>query len=110
MRSTTKSALILAREARDLAERSLPKYSGPHSPKLYTQHQHFAVLVLRQYFRVDYRGIVQLLSEWAELREALGLKRVPHYSTLCYAEQRLLKGGPSSGFSPPFSIGLARSA
>lgn len=110
MRSTTKSAVALAREARDLAERSLPKYSSPHSPRQYTQHQHFAVLVLRQYFRTDYRGIVQLLAEWTELREALGLTRVPHYSTLCYAEQRLLKGGPSSGFSPPFSIGLARSA
>ena len=27
------------------------------------------------------------------LREALGLERVPHYSTLCYAERRLLKKG-----------------
>lgn len=110
MRSTTKSALALAREAMAAAGRSLPAYSGPHSPRLYTQHQHFAVLMLRQYFRVDYRGIVQILAEWAELREALGLKRVPHYSTLCYAEQRLLKGGRSSGFSPPFSPELAVSA
>jgi hypothetical protein len=110
MRSTTKSALTLAREAMDLARRSLPKYSSPYSPRQYTQHQHFAVLVLRQYFRVDYRGIVQILSEWAELREALGLEQVPHYSTLCYAEQRLLKRGRSSTFSPPFSPELARSA
>lgn len=109
MRSTTKSPLAVAREARDLAEKSLPKYSSRHSPKQYTQHQHFAVLVLRQFLRTDYRGIVQILSEWAELRDALGLKRVPHYSTLCYAEQRLLKGGPSNGFSPPFSLELAPS-
>jgi hypothetical protein len=110
MRSTTKSALTLAKQARQVAEGALPLYSSPFSRKRYTQHQHFAVLVLRQYLRMDYRGIAQLLSEWAELREALGLKRVPHYSTLCYAEQRLLKGGRSSGFSPPFSLELARSA
>src|SRR5260221_10710485 len=110
MRSMTKSTLTLAREARALAESALPRYSSPFSRKEYTQHQLFAVLVLRQFLRMDYRGIVQLLSEWAELREALGLQRVPHYSTLCYAEQRLLKGGHSSAFSPPFSLELARSA
>jgi len=110
MRSTTKSTLAFAREAKAAAEKALPRYSSHFSRKDFTLHQHFAVLMLRQFMRTDYRGIVQLLSEWAELREALGLKRVPHYSTLCYAEQRLLKGGPSSGFSPPFSIGLARSA
>lgn len=110
MRSTTKSALTLAREAKAAAQHALPKYSSPYSRKDYTQHQHFAVLVLRQFLRTDYRGIVQMLSEWAELREALDLKQVPHYSTLCYAERRLLKGGPLSGFSPPCSRGLASSA
>ena len=33
---------------------------------------------------------------FAELREDLGLRAVPHYSTLCYAAGRLLKKGPSS--------------
>ena len=95
MRSTTKSAVTLAREALDAAARALPRYSSRFSRKEYTQHQHFAILVVRLFLRMDYRGIVQLLSEWSELREALGLKQVPHYSTLCYAEQRLLKGGRS---------------
>ena len=99
MRSTSKSAVAVAREALEAAQKALPKYSSRFSRKEYTQHQHFAVLVLRQFFRTDYRGIVQLLSEWAELREALGLEQIPHYSTLCYAEQRLLKGGASSSSS-----------
>ncbi|HEU4394361.1 MAG TPA: transposase, partial [Planctomycetota bacterium] len=72
-----------------------PRYSSRFSRKEYTQHQHFAILVLKQFFKTDYRGIVQMLEEWSDLREALGLRRVPHYSTLCYAEQRLLKGGRS---------------
>jgi hypothetical protein len=29
----------------------------------------------------------------------LALKKVPHHSTLCYAEARLLKGGSSSNSS-----------
>lgn len=110
MRSTTKSALSLAREAQAAAERSLPRYSSRFSRKDFTQHQHFAVLVLRQFFRTDYRGITQILSEWSDLREALGLARVPHYSTLCYAERRILKGGRSIAFSPPSSHALELSA
>ena len=102
MRSTTKSALSLAREAREVAERSLPRYSSRFSRKEYTQHQHFAILVLRQFLHTDYRGIAQMLREWSDLRAVLGLKQVPHYSTLCYAEQRLLKGGHSIGCSAPF--------
>jgi hypothetical protein len=44
-----------------------------------------------------------VLADFAELRADLGLARVPNFSTLCYAEQRLLKGGPSSPSScaPP---------
>jgi hypothetical protein len=110
MRSTTKSALALAREALLAAERALPRYSSRFSRHEYTQHQHFAVLVLRQFFRTDYRGICQILSEWSDLRAALRLKQVPHYSTLCYAEQRLLKGGHSTSFSTPFSLAPAFSA
>lgn len=96
MRSTTKSPLTLAREALAVAQRSLPKYSHPNSPKDFTQHQHFAILAVRQFLGTDYRGMARLLAEWSDLREVLGLLRVPHYSTLCYAERRLLKGGPST--------------
>jgi hypothetical protein len=110
MRSTTKSALALAREARAAAERELPRYSSPYSPHTFTQHQLFAILVVRQFLRMDYRGIAQALSEWSDLREAIGLNRVPHYSTLCLAEQRLLKGGRSIGSSLLFSLEPALSA
>ena len=103
MRSTTKSALTLACEARAAAEVALPRYSHPCSPHKYTQAQLFAILVVRQFLRMDYRGIAQALTEWSDLREAIGLRKVPHYSTLCLAEQRLLKGGPSIEFSPPYS-------
>ncbi len=49
--------------------------------------------MLRQFLKTDYRGIIQMLCDFSDLRKVLGLKKVPHYSTLCYAEKRLLKKG-----------------
>jgi hypothetical protein len=87
----------------------LPAYSSPFSRKDYTQHQLFAVLALKTFLKTDYRGVATFLADFAELRDDLGLKDVPHYSTLCYAEQRLLKRGtsPSSSSAPPQTHGIA---
>ena len=95
----TKSPLRLAREALKLAQQALSRYSNRFSRRDFTQAQLFAILALRQFFKTDYRGIVQLLADLSDLRKALGLKKVPHYSTLCYAQQRLLKKGLSSRLS-----------
>ena len=32
-----------------------------------------------------------MLAEWSDLREVLGLKGVPHFTTLCSAAKRLLR-------------------
>jgi hypothetical protein len=85
----TKSPVALAREAVRIAQADLPSYSHRFSPKVFTQQQLFAILVLRQFFKTDYRGVVQLLQDFGDLRRVLKLKKVPHYSTLCYAEKRL---------------------
>jgi hypothetical protein len=92
-RPMSKSPNDVARHALAAARDSLPAYSDKHSPKLYTQYQLFAISILRQFFRTDLRGIVAILKDSSDLRRVLGLKRVPHYSTLSYAEQRLFKGG-----------------
>ena len=89
----TKSPRAVAREALTLAQEALPAYSSPTSRKDFTAHQLFAVLALKTFFKTDYRGIAQLLTDFAELRDELGLTKVPHYSTLCYAAARLLKKG-----------------
>jgi len=87
----TKSTLSFATTALKVAEEALPPYSRPKSPHKFTQPQLFAILALRTFLKQDYRGIVILLAEWSDLRNVLKLTRVPHYSTLCYAERRLLK-------------------
>ena len=96
MSRTTKNPIALARAALEAGKEALPDYSHPKSPHKFTQPQLFAMLILKQFFKLDYRGIVQWLGRWSELRQALELERVPNYSTLCYAEGRLLKKGALS--------------
>lgn len=87
------AVLSLARDALRVAEREVPRFSHSRSPRTYTQHQLFALLAVRRYLRVDYRAMTTLASQWPELRTVIGLNRAPHYSTLCYAERRLLTDG-----------------
>ena len=87
----TKSPRAVAREALWLAQEALPAYSCRTSRKDFTQHQLFALLALKTFFKTDYRGLTQMVADFAELRQDLGLEEVPHYSTLCYAANRLLK-------------------
>jgi hypothetical protein len=99
----TKSPRAVAREALALAREALPAYTSARSRKDFTAHQLFVVLALKTFFKTDYRGIARLLADLADLRKDLGLDKVPHYSTLCYAAGRLLKRGrpPASSTAPP---------
>ena len=85
----SKSPRAIARIALEIGQAALPPYAHKFSPRRYSQAQLFACLVLRQFFRTDYRGIIQILKDCADLRAAVGLIRAPHYSTLCYAQRRL---------------------
>jgi len=87
----TKSPLAFAAVALAAGKKALPEYSHINSPRKFTQPQLFAILALKDFLQTDYRGIVSYLAEWSDLREKLELQRIPHYSTLCYAERRLLK-------------------
>lgn len=74
--------LRIARLARDTAEATLPPYSHPKSPHTFTQPQLMACLVLRAAMGTTYRGLVEVLAVSPPLLAALGLRRLPHYSTL----------------------------
>lgn len=99
----TKSPRAVAREALRLAREALPAYSSKYSRKDFTQHQLFALLALKAFLKTDYRGVVAVLGDFTDLRDDLGLSKVPDQSTLCKAQQRLLKKGRSSSSStaPP---------
>jgi hypothetical protein len=87
----TKSPRAVAQMALRLAQGALPTYSCRTSRKDFTQHQLFAILALKTFLKTDYRGVVAVLNDFADLRDDLGLTEVPDQSTLCYAHNRLLK-------------------
>jgi hypothetical protein len=92
-RPMTRSALAIAKMALRVGRKVLPAYSHANSPKVFTQPQLFAMLAIRQFFGLDYRGTEQLLADWSDLRRTLRLKQVPHWTTLQKADDRLLKKG-----------------
>jgi hypothetical protein len=114
MRRVSKSAVQEAREALAAGRAPRPECGSRFSRRDDTQAQLFALLVLRQFLRTDDRGVVALAGEWAELRRALHLSKVPHYSKLAHASRRILAdaeaGGPSAALRPWWSSAPAGAA
>jgi hypothetical protein len=95
MAITSKSPLAVVKVALATARRGLPAYSHTCSPKKFTQHQLFACLVLKNFLKTDYRGVAVHLVDHPTLRAVLGLKSVPHFTTLQKASRRLLTSRPA---------------
>jgi len=91
---SSKSPKAVARAALESAQRVLPFYTHLNSPKKFTQHQLFACLVLKNFLKTDYRGIVAHLADHPSLCEVLGLNCVPHFTTLQKASRHLLASEP----------------
>jgi len=95
LRRGTRSPVALARTALRVASGAMPAYASKFSKKGFTQHQLVAMLVLKQFFRTDDRGLVALLEDLSDLRDVLGITKVPHHTTLFHAQKRLAKKGAS---------------
>ena len=57
-------------------------YSCKYSKRIYTQHQLMSLVLLKEYLNTDYRSIVELVELMDKVRSRIGLKQVPHYTTL----------------------------
>lgn len=90
MSVTSKSPSAVLRAAWEVAQAALPAYSHRCSPKKFTQHQLFACLVLRNFLKIDYRGVVAQLQENLQLAAIIQLEQIPHYTTLQKASKKLL--------------------
>ncbi|MBN2251289.1 MAG: IS5 family transposase [Candidatus Altiarchaeota archaeon] len=60
----------------------IPVYSCRKSKHVYRQEQHVAIVCMMKYFRLHYRSVVQLLELMPSMRKAVGLARMPHYTTV----------------------------
>ena len=90
MATTSKSPKDVLLTAYRVAQQSLKAYSHPYSPKVFTQHQLFAVLVFKAFLKTDYRGVVEHLQDCPDLAMAIGLAKIPHFTTMHKAANRLL--------------------
>ncbi len=90
MSTTSKSPVKVAKVAYKVALAALPEYAHRFSPRKFTQPQLFVCLVLKTFFKTDYRGITELLNDCPDLCRTFNLKTVPHFTTLQKADRRLL--------------------
>lgn len=93
MSLTSKSPRMVTLAALAVGKEALRDYSHRYSPKVFTQPQLLACLVLMTFLRTDYRGLEQHLKDLPAYQEWLGLKKVPDHSTLHKAAQRFLSQG-----------------
>jgi len=85
--------MAVAQDALAEARESMPKFAHPFLSKDFTEHQLYAVQVLRRFLKTDIQGVMQNLADSAELCEALGLEAIPDYATLFQADARLTRKG-----------------
>lgn len=91
---TSKSPRRVLQVAYEAACRALPAHRHRFSPKKFTQPQLIACLVLKEFSRLDYRGLAAHLADHPDLCRLIGLKAVPHFTTFQKAAQRLLAAVP----------------
>ena len=73
----------VAELAMKLSRPHLADYGATRSRHDFTQRQLMTCLVLRAYLKTTYRGVLDVLSASASLRQCLGLtEKVPHFTTL----------------------------
>lgn len=89
--TTSKSPNAIARIAYATTQKCLPAYRHRKSPKKFTQHQLVTCLVLKEFFKKDYRSIAEIIRDSSDLQTIMELEEVPHYTTLQKAAQRLTK-------------------
>lgn len=107
---TSKSPRKVLQVAYATARAALPAYAHRFSPKKFSQHQLFACLVLKDFLKLDYRGVYELLRDTPDLRAVIELPETPHWTTLQKAHDRLLKKAPPTGSSKKRSAKPGQSA
>ena len=63
-------------------------YSCKYSKRKYTQHQ-MSLVLLKEYFNEDYRNIVEIIEVMYKVKSRIGLKQIPHFTSLHKFTSRL---------------------
>ena len=81
MECKTSKFLNFIDEGLELAKK-IPRYFSKFSNRIYCNHQHVVLLVLKQKLATTYRELIEWLNATSEARLLLGLHKVPHHTTL----------------------------
>jgi hypothetical protein len=81
-KSSNKYLTFLKVSLKTVQSSRLNLYSCKFSTRNYTQHQHFVLILLKQYIGTNYRGTIELVNLMSKGKQALGLDQVPHFTTL----------------------------
>lgn len=72
-----------------LRKMRVPLYFHKKSNHIFTVHQHVIMLILRQYESKSYESFVEWLEVATDVTQMLGIKTIPHFTTLQKAAARL---------------------
>ncbi len=90
LRSSNKFIRLLETLLPVIQSSRISLYSCKYSKKVYTQHQHLALILLKEILRTDYWSfIVDLLEVMTGITELLELDQIPHFTTLQKVLQRI---------------------
>jgi hypothetical protein len=90
---TTESLVAVAQNALAEASECMPRFAHPFLSKDFTEHQLYAIQVLRRFIKTDIQGVMEKLGDSAELCEALALEAIPDNASLLQADTRLTRKG-----------------
>src|SRR5579872_1012438 len=74
--------LFVVQLCMSVGAKHLAPYGSVKSRPDFTQRQLMTCLILRAYLKTTYRGVIEQLGVSSELREVIGLQKLPNYSTL----------------------------
>ncbi len=96
--SVSKCCLAACKAAR------IRNYSCKMSKKTYKQRQIISIYALMKYLKSNYRGVIGILELMPELLKVLGLKQIPHFTTIQKFVQRFGKINKLISIQKPIDI------
>ena len=88
MSKQNNTLVTVGRQSMRLAHKYMQPYSCAKSPHKFRQAQLVTCLILQAYLKSTYRGVIDILDASEILGKTIGLKGLPHYSTLKYFADR----------------------
>lgn len=86
--SNSDEIIHIAERAAEVAAKMMPAYA-PRGNHDYTLYQLAAVIALKTHLGATWRGIVLVLEKRVDVRERIGLRRLPSHMTLQRARRRI---------------------